>query len=149
MLFTIPKPLRVEHEELHNQLFKATKEEGEVGIAAKNVAKILHNHFIKEEEYATPPLGLLTDISKGNITEDMKSVLTMTDKLIAELPHMLEEHKAIKAALAELVNAATKENKPEYAEFADKLKLHAQTEEEVTYPAAILVGEIVRMKFRN
>ncbi|PKL88440.1 MAG: hypothetical protein CVV23_10325 [Ignavibacteriae bacterium HGW-Ignavibacteriae-2] len=79
----------------------------------------------------------------------MKSVLTMTDKLIAELPHMLEEHKAIKAALAELVNAATKENKPEYAEFADKLKLHAQTEEEVMYPAAILVGEIVRMKFRN
>ena len=29
----------------------------------------------------------------------------------------------------------------EYVEFAEDLKLHAQTEEEVTYPAAILVGE--------
>ena len=31
-------------------------------------------------------------------------------------------------------------------EFAESLTLHAQTEEEVMYPAALLVGEYVRVK---
>ncbi len=146
MQFTIPKSLKIEHEELHAQLLKATKEEGEVGVAAKNVAKILHNHFVKEEEYAIPPLGLLSELSKGIITGEMKSVLSMTEKLQAELPLMLEEHKMIIEALQDLISVSTKENKPEYIEFAQKLMLHAQTEEEVMYPAAILVGEYIKAK---
>ena len=32
------------------------------------------------------------------------------------------------------------------AEFADKLILHAQTEEEVSYPTAILIGEYLKLK---
>ena len=53
---------------------------------------------------------------------------------------MLEEHKQIVGALENLTHAAKQENKSEYIHFAEKLKLHAQTEEEVLYPAAILVG---------
>jgi len=34
----------------------------------------------------------------------------------------------------------------EYAEFAEALMLHAKTEEEVLYPASILIGEYVREK---
>jgi len=34
----------------------------------------------------------------------------------------------------------------EYVEFAENLKLHAKTEEEVMYPAAILVGEYLKLK---
>lgn len=146
MQFIIPKSLKIEHEELHAQLLKATKEKGEVGVAAKNVAKILHNHFVKEEEYAIPPLGLLSELSKGIITGEMKSVLSMTEKLQAELPLMLEEHKMIIEALEDLISVSTKETKPEYIEFAQKLMLHAQTEEEVMYPAAILVGEYIKAK---
>ncbi len=149
MTIAIPKSLKIEHEELHSKLLKATKEKGEIGSAATNVAKILHNHFIKEEEFALPPLGLLREISRENVTNEMRSVLPMTDKLKAELPHMLEEHKAIVKAIDNLVFSARKENKPEYVEFSEKLKLHAQVEEEVMYPAAILVGEILRIKFTN
>lgn len=149
MNFIIPKPLKIEHEELHAQLFKATQEEGEVGLSAKVVAKILHNHFIKEEEYAIPPLGLLTALSKGIITNEMTSVLVMTEKLKVELPQMLEEHKMIIEALHNLIIASRNKNKPQYAEFAEKLMLHAQTEEEVMYPAAILVGEYIKLKLNN
>jgi len=47
------------------------------------------------------------------------------------------------------LNAYTKnENKPQYAEFSEKLILHAQTEEEVMYPAAILVGEYIKLKLQ-
>jgi len=38
---------------------------------------------------------------------------------------------------------------PEHARFAEKLMLHAQTEEEVLYPAAILVGEYLKVKLES
>lgn len=148
MEFKIPYPLKVEHEELHNILSKATKEPGELGEAAKAVAKLMHPHFIKEEEYALPPLGLLRDLAQGKVTPDMKEVLGLTNRLKADLGQMLNEHKSIVAALEVLSVAAKKAGKVEYVEFAKALMLHAQTEEEVSYPTAILIGEYIREKLK-
>jgi hypothetical protein len=53
---------------------------------------------------------------------------------------MLAEHQEIVAALRSLTAAAQEERQRVVVEFAEKLMLHAQTEEEVLYPAAILVG---------
>lgn len=136
MEFNIPNPLKIEHEELQAELSKATKEGGSTGEAARSVARILHAHFVKEEEYALPPLGLLIQLMDGDATSDMKSVLKMTDKLKTELPQMLEEHRAIVAALEKLNDAARKKEKREYIDFSRKLTLHAHTEEQVLYPAA-------------
>lgn len=144
MEFKIPRPLKVEHKHLHAMLHKATMETGELGKAAKTVAKLMHPHFVKEEEYALPPLGLLPQLARGKVTPAMKEVLMLTDKLRAELGRMLEEHKAIVAALDNLVKAAKEENKPGYAAFAEQLKLHAKTEEEVTYPTCLLIGEYLK-----
>jgi hypothetical protein len=146
MKFEIPRPLKSEHDELHGELVEATKAGGRTGDAAKAVAKLLHPHFVKEEEYALPPLGLLVPLSEGRFEPGMADVLKMTDRLTPELGTMLAEHKQIVGALAELVDAAKAENKPAIAHFAEKLMLHAQTEEQVLYPAAILVGEVVRSK---
>jgi hypothetical protein len=146
MEFNIPSALKREHEELHAELAKATKEGGSTGEAAMAVAHVLHPHFLKEEEYALPPLGLLTHLTRGETTPDMKSVLKMTDKLKRELPQMLEEHKAIVGALEKLTDAAREQGKTEYIDFSRKLTLHAQTEEQVLYPAALLVGEYLKMK---
>jgi hypothetical protein len=147
MEFAIPRPLKQEHDELHEQLRKATRESGALGEAGKAVAKLMHPHFVKEEEYALPPLGLLPQLAKGAVTPDMTAVLPMTDKLKADLGQMLAEHKSIVAALRNLADAAKHANKPEYAEFADRLILHAQTEEEVSYPTAILIGEYLKLRF--
>jgi hypothetical protein len=72
----------------------------------------------------------------------MENVLIMTNKLKADLSQMLEEHEQIVAALDNLIEVAKKENKMEYTRFAKKVKLHAKTEEEVSYPTAILNGDI-------
>lgn len=144
MKFQIPRSLKAEHEELHSELRRATNAGGRTGDAAKAVAKLMHPHFVKEEEYALPPLGLLTALSQGEIAADMAEVLTMTDKLEAELPHMLAEHKEIVAALQHLVEVANAENRPEYIHFAEKLMAHARTEEEVSYPTAILIGRYLK-----
>ncbi|TLD42579.1 MAG: hypothetical protein JETT_1135 [Candidatus Jettenia ecosi] len=149
MKFHIPQPLKVEHEELHEELVKATKAGGKTGDAAKAVADLLHPHFIKEEEFALPPLGLLSHITKGKVTAEIEGVLTMTDKLKAELPRMLQEHKAIVDSLQNLINAAKGEKKTEYVHFAEKLILHAQTEEEVLYPTSLLIGEYLKLKLKK
>jgi hypothetical protein len=59
---------------------------------------------------------------------------------------MLEDHVHIVAALRRLLQAAVKERHEGYAGFAQRLILHAQQEEEVFYPASILVGEFIKLK---
>lgn len=144
MRFQIPPALKAEHEELHNELASATKAGGRTGEAAMAVAKLMHPHFVKEEEYALPPLGLLAALSKGQIEAGMADVLKMTNKLEAELPRMLAEHQEIVAALQQLVQAAKADNRPQVVEFAEKLIAHAQTEEQVSYPTALLVGRYIK-----
>ena len=80
---------------------------------------------------------------------EMRGVLDLTDKLKAELPQMITEHRAIVAALDKLRDAARAEGQSEAAEFAAKLMAHAAAEEEVSYPTAILIGEYVRLKLKG
>jgi len=142
----IPAPLKVEHEELHAELVDLTKAPGKVGEAARRVATLLHPHFVKEEEYALPPLGLLPIAAAGTITPEMRTVVTMTDRLKADLPHMLAEHQQVVASLETLAAAGRADKQPGAVRFAEKLRLHAEFEEQVLYPAAILVGEYVKAR---
>lgn len=146
MEFPIPEPLKAEHEELHAELARARDAGGRTGRAAKAVAETLHPHFIREEEIAMPPLALLAALASDQLSPEMSDVLSKTESLEAELPQMLEQHKSIVTALEQLASAARDEGKPEFVRFAEKLRLHAQTEEQVLYPAAILVGRYVKLK---
>jgi hypothetical protein len=146
MLLNTPPSLRAEHDELHAQLAQAIGSGGATGEAAARVAEVLHPHFLKEEEYALPPLGLLPILAEGRILPEMKEAVGMAYRLKADLGHMLLEHKEIVATLEALKEAANLEGKAAAAHFAEKLVLHAQTEEEVLYPASILVGEYLNLK---
>ena len=149
MELKIPHPLKIEHEELHAELARATKAGGKTGEAAIAVAKLLRPHFVKEEEYALPPLGLLPLLATGHVTQEMARALSMTDKTKAEFPRMLEEHKEIVEALKNLTAAAKAEGHLEYVHFSEKLLLHAQTEETVLYPASLLIGEYLKLKLHQ
>jgi hypothetical protein len=142
----IPEPIRIEHQAIHGALVQATKAPGRTGEAAKELAAVLHPHFVREEEIALPPLGLLEPLSKGQRPEGMDAVLEMTDALKRELPRMLEEHTRIHAAVEKLRAAAREERVASAEKLADDLALHAQTEEQVLYPAAILVGDLIRAR---
>ena len=146
MEFTIPLPLQLEHEALHERLRQATQAGGDVGEAAKTLARLMHPHFVKEDQFALPPLGLLQPLAQGEVHPEMAEVLELTERLAAEMPTMLAEHKAIVAALERLNDAARSAGRADIAEFARALMLHAQTEEQVMYPAALLVGSVVRLR---
>lgn len=141
-----PESLEIEHEELHKQLKKAIELPGQTGVYAKEVSLLLHEHFKKEEAFALPPLTLLYDLSAGKISQKMQAYIPLCDTLKKNWSEMLEEHQQIKQKLELLRKAAKEENQEEVIKFADNLKLHAQTEEEILYPAAILIGEYLKIK---
>ena len=149
MKFEIPQPLRQEHEALHEELRRATRAGGEIGEAAETGAALMHPHFVKEDRIALPPLGLLVRLARGEATPEMADVLALTDQLEAELPSMLAEHRTIVAALQKLSDAATRAGHGEIVEFAQALMQHARTEEDVMYPATILVGQVVRQRLNQ
>ncbi len=93
--------------------------------------------------------GLLMMLADGGTPADIPAVIAMTDKLKNDLAHMLHEHKVIVGELHKLMEAAKIEKRPEFFHFAEKLKLHAQTEEEVLYPAAIMIGEYLKLKLKE
>ena len=142
----VPGSMRAEHEEIHEALERATQAAGRVGEAARALAKVLQPHFEREEQIALPPLGLLAPLARGEFSRDMLEVLPMTDSLRSELPGMLKEHTAIRAATARLEQVAREERDAPATRLAERLALHAQSEEQLFYPAAVLVGEIVRAR---
>lgn len=147
----IPKSIQAEHEAIHAALVEAKQAPGRVGTAAKDLAEVLHPHFVREEQIALPPLGLLAPLAIGDHLPEsiLSEALAMTDSLKSELPRMLEEHKKIRAAVDKLRVAARAEQATKYEQIAEQLALHAQTEEEVLYPAAVLVGDIIRAQLQS
>jgi hypothetical protein len=137
---------KIEHERLRHELEKATTIGGETADAARAVLKVLVPHMLLEEEFAIPPVKLLPRLARGEFTADMERIIPKSEMMKAELPRMLNEHVLIVEALRGLLQAALKERHEGYATFAQKLILHAQQEEEVFYPASILVGEYLKLK---
>ncbi|MFY9549571.1 MAG: hypothetical protein WAU32_00340 [Thermoanaerobaculia bacterium] len=145
MKWLTPDAIQAEHEQLREDLEHATRAGGETAAAARSVMSVLFPHMLLEAEFAIPPLALLPSLARGEFHPGMERILRKTDTLQAELPRLLEQHERIVLALRGLLQAATREEHAGYADFARRLIHHAQMEEEVLYPAAILVGEHIRV----
>jgi hypothetical protein len=143
---TIPASIRDEHMELLAGLLAAGAERGPVGEAARELTRTLQPHFDREERIALPPLGLLRPLAEDRVPADAEEVLPLTDSLRAELPRMLAEHREIEAAIARFESVARAEMVHRYDMLAVSLRRHARSEEEVLYPAAVLVGDLVRAR---
>jgi len=144
MPLEIPESMKEEHEELHEELKKATEVPGEIGQAARKVAQILHPHFEKENELALPEIGVARELAEGKISPDFTAAKELCNRFSLEYPKMLQEHVDIVKALDELEKAAKTARKRNVVEFARKLKLHAETEEALTYPAALMIGKLLK-----
>jgi hemerythrin superfamily protein len=142
----LPQSIQIEHEEFHEQLAKAMKAGGKTAEAAVGVMKVLQPHMAREEELVSPALALLAPVAAGKIRPEMASFLPKAAAFKEELPRMLEQHGRIVEALQTLMQAAIQEQQSGFARLAQKLILHAQGEEEVLYPAAILVGEMLKIR---
>lgn len=145
----IPKSVQEEHREIHSQLEIAIKRNDAIGAAARELAQVLHPHFVREEEIALKPLGALPMLIRGQRPADAELLIAMSDSLARELPRMLEEHKMIAMAVTRLEAAAGKSGAENWVRFALQLRQHALAEEEVYYPAAVLVGRCLSQVCRR
>ena len=91
-------------------------------------------------------MGLLAELAEGRATHDMTIVESMSKRLNAELPLMLEEHKVIRNAAKRLAKAGRISKDAECEKFAEKVIRHSELEEQVLYPASIIIGEYLRLK---
>ncbi len=138
-----PRSIEVEHEELLEELARLASIPGEVGAAAGSVSEVLRPHFERETVLALPPLGILRALEEDPVGTDSQEVRDLVHDLRGELPTMLREHRQIMRALERLSVMAAKAGEVEGVDFTEKLRLHAQLEEEVLYPAALLIGRFL------
>jgi hypothetical protein len=144
--FKVSEALQWQHDLMRDRLARAVNEGGRTGAAAKAVTEALRPHVVKEEDFALPALGLLQHLVAGKVSPVMRGVVAMTDRLKNQYQQMLADHELIVASVRRLADTAREEGKLEYAGFAEKLILHMKTEEQLLYPAAILVGEYLKLK---
>jgi hypothetical protein len=145
----IPQALKQEHDNLRANLASAAAEPGALGQAARSLAEILQPHFEAEEHLVYPALAYLPALVDGHIAPDAATVIAGTRRLKAALPEMLAQHRAMRDALEKLRGAAVAASRPSYERFADSLVDHFDTEEEVLYLAAILVGEHLALRLER
>ena len=146
MLNNLPNALRNEHIAFHHELAEAVGSGGKTGTIAKEIAESIFKHFSKEEDFAMPQLTILLPLARGIIEPSMKKMLVLTDKMKLKHSELEHEHKAIMIGLERLITAAKKENKPKVVDFAERLIDHARMEEEIIYPASVLIGEYLTLK---
>ncbi len=146
MARSAPGSVKREHAELHAGLVAASRAGGRTGVAAQAVERVLQPHFAKEEEYAVPPLGILQELARGHVPPESDRFIALAELLKKDFNHMVHEHKGIIVELNKLMEAAQAEKRTEYVELAERLLLHAQIEEEVLYPAAVLAGEYLKLR---
>ena len=142
----VPAALQHEHHEVQAALAAAMQAPGDVGVAARDLDRVLRPHFEREEQIALPPLGMLRQLVEKPQAELPAWLLPMTDSMRAELPQMLAEHKTIRQAVQKLEQTATAAGNAQAVQLAQMLARHAQAEEEMYYPMAVLIGEIVRKR---
>jgi hypothetical protein len=129
---------------LRDRLARASAETGAVGDAARSIERILIPHLKLEEASVLPPLGLL----RGLVYEvrDAKAVIAFVDEIERGVPERIKEHRAILDGAKRLQDACQREGKREFLSLADQLWTHAVLEDQVLYPAAILVARYLSLK---
>ena len=136
----LPPALRLSHARLSAILAKAMRARGQTMIAAEVVAQLLEPHLHKEDKDVLRILGLLDsltasgkpghahDISEWNHLEPVEQSLQ-------------QERIALVRAVEKLAAAAKAEGADQVVEFAERLLLRLRLDEEVFYPAALLIRD--------
>ena len=142
----VPHFIKEEHEHLLGELKKLTLTKDSTGRVAARTREFMQHHFQEEEDYVLPPLQTLPSLASEIIPEHSAEIIRLTEKLRSQLTHMNAEHQMIMAHLSELKQAAAYDNHPDITWLEEQIYKHAKAEEEVYFPAAIVIGGYLKQK---
>lgn len=140
----IPLAIKHGHEYLVADLKKVIQQGGKVKEKAEELDEYMNYHFSKEEEYALPPLGLLLVLTEGKWDLDPQEAIKMSDTLQEKFEEMSKEHENIAKLMHELKDIAEKEHNSVAKQFVKNLTLHVELEDQVLYPATLLIGNYLK-----
>ncbi len=142
----IPSSIQITHVLLLEQIHKMTLYKDSSGRVAIKIEDMMKHHFTEEENYILPTLGLLPLLANGQIPQQYDDVILLSEKAKSLMDHMSAEHQLITAYIKELKDVSNNDNLSEIIDFENQVSKHAISEEEVLFPAAILVGEYLKLK---
>lgn len=142
----VPLALRIEHNQIREELARARQDGGAVGDAARTLDRIWTSHLTHTEAFVLPPLGVLRALTRGEAIPDAPQALAMATQFERDLPSLLEAHRALYDETKRFMDTANRERKPAFMDFARRLGLHLRLEEEVLYPSVLLVGQQLKAR---
>lgn len=141
-----PAVIVTKHQHLREALARAAADRGAVGDVARSLELTLSPHLKHDEDLVMPPLGLLRPLVDGAQPADVAKVAALVARIEREWPQRLAEHRIILDGARRLRDAAARERKPEFADLGDQLSTHAIIDDQVLYPASILVAKYLASK---
>lgn len=147
--FSLPEALRLSHAQLNAGLLKAMQTKGQTMIAADELAPLLEAHLQKEDTQVLHALGLLEPLAANAVDLSVAGDFSELDNLEASESSLREEHTALMRAVEKLRAAARAENADEVLEFTERLLLRIRLDEEILYPAALLIRNYLRLNRRT
>ncbi len=76
------------------------------GRVALKLEELMQHHFKEEEDFILPPLGLLPLLANGQIPEQSKDVILLSENVKSMLNHLSAEHQLIEVFIKELKQAS-------------------------------------------
>jgi hypothetical protein len=147
--FDIPNALRRSHDNVRTNLARAAAESGPITPAANRLAKLCLPHFRWEERTLFPALGLLPDLARGHVCQEMQKVLPMIAEFSARQDALNKRHRSIVQAIDAFAQAAQRDGNRGFAEFAYDMKVHEWIEDEVVFPIVVVIGKYLRGKLAD
>jgi hypothetical protein len=141
----VPSGIKKEHESLLQQIQALAAYQDSTGVRARKLQELMIHHFKEEETYVLPQLGLLDALTRDEMPEETQKIIQLSEQFRSQRTHISAEHQMIKAHLGEMAIAA-KSDSHYINTFLKEIERHAALEEEVFFPASILVGDYITMK---
>jgi hemerythrin superfamily protein len=145
----IPQFILEEHTNFLSFIDSLTLQKDSTGIIALKLKEIMMHHFREEEDYVLPALGVLSLLARDSVPSKPKEIILLTDKLKTQQHHIRAEHQLIGAFLKELLSVTNKEDRPAIEMFRKTVQRHAEDEETIYFPAAIVVGEHLKLRTKK
>lgn len=144
MKLKVPKSVIHGHANLVLEMNEVISIDGRIGEKARQLRDTMVPHFKKEEEYALPPLGLLLAFTEQNWEINSEEAIKMAESLESRLSEMKDDHKAIIEVVNQLKAIGEEEGNFIVKMFVKDITLHMELEDEVLYPATILIGNYLK-----
>lgn len=149
---SIPDELRTERDKILSGMRIISRKKDKSGVAARDFLDVLLPHSQKEDDYAFPLLWHLPFIGQTIGRPTRKRLLHTVREFQRNLPAMYLEHKHLLGQLDLIISHSQQQKTPAdraYYRFAHYVKSHIITEGRDIYPAALMVGEILRVRNSN